>query len=494
MWAQRISCVILVIQAFTFPAAGEKTMDQLISDASQTLDMFAMPLHSDKGASLEVRVELDMLFTPRQWARIQQDQQRKKRHTGRYRRKAIRGEDYRWPRGIIPFEFDRMAYYWHDRAEIQKAMDVWQSHTCLRFVRATSYHRDKIRFTSGKGCASNVGRIGGTQKVVLAPGCRERKVVLHELGHALGFQHEQTRPDRDQHVTIVKENIPPQLLYNFRKFSVNHVDVRRVPYDYRSIMHYGARAFSINGRPTIRTKVAQFQDVIGTARNLSFLDIKLANILYKCHARCQGYKKCPPEGFMDKNCRCVCPGNPVQECTSSGRETDSGTDFRPTIRIKTEAKPTTTSTQSPVECRDQYRQCKVWAERGECGHRVNSVYMKAYCRRSCSLCNGGGRKTPVCRDKSDNCRFWRRQGHCTDRFVDYMRTECPLSCQHCRPHSPMAEEEPNGRSHRPMTSNENDDATDDVKDCGLTARPLTFIHVVVSVLAFFVPRVFVVSE
>ena len=66
-------------------------------------------------------------------------------------------------------------------------------------------------------------------------------MVIHELGHAIGFHHEQSRPDRDDHVTILKENILKGMEYNFGKYSEKVIPTRNISYDYTSVMHYGGK-------------------------------------------------------------------------------------------------------------------------------------------------------------------------------------------------------------------------------------------------------------
>uniref|UniRef100_A0A914RNU2 Peptidase M12A domain-containing protein n=1 Tax=Parascaris equorum TaxID=6256 RepID=A0A914RNU2_PAREQ len=70
------------------------------------------------------------------------------------------------------------------------------------------------------------------------------------------------RADRDDYVTILWENIQDGLSVasqpdQFAKYSLRIIDHLGAQYDYSSIMHYSATAFSKNGRNTIEPKQAK---------------------------------------------------------------------------------------------------------------------------------------------------------------------------------------------------------------------------------------------
>ena len=54
------------------------------------------------------------------------------------------------------------------------------------------------------------------QKLSLARGCHHATTAMHELFHALGFWHEQSRRDRDNYVNIIWSNIPSQYQSQFQ--------------------------------------------------------------------------------------------------------------------------------------------------------------------------------------------------------------------------------------------------------------------------------------
>ncbi|XP_072543061.1 hatching enzyme 1.2-like [Salminus brasiliensis] len=165
-----------------------------------------------------------------------------------------------------------------ERSVIAGAMATFHSKTCIRFVARTT-ETDYLSIENRDGCYSPVGRSGGKQVVSLnRNGCVYHGIVQHELNHALGFYHEQTRSDRDRYVRINWENINPAMQYNFNKENTNNLNT---PYDYSSVMHYGKTAFSINGLDSI-TPIPDASVKIGQRVDLSAIDILRINTLYKC--------------------------------------------------------------------------------------------------------------------------------------------------------------------------------------------------------------------
>ncbi|KAG0717237.1 Astacin [Chionoecetes opilio] len=159
-------------------------------------------------------------------------------------RAAILGSSYLWPGGQVPYVFGSSITS-GQRNLILDAMTDYHSLTCVRFVPRTSEH-DYIEIVSNdNGCWSYVGKIGGMQRVSLdVNGCMYRGTAVHELMHAVGFFHEQTRNDRDSYVIIHYENIIAGTSYNFDKDT--NWQYAGADYNYASIMHYGMYAFSTN--------------------------------------------------------------------------------------------------------------------------------------------------------------------------------------------------------------------------------------------------------
>ena len=80
-------------------------------------------------------------------------------------------------------------------------------------------------------CWSFIGRLywrKGAQSLSLGEKCNNKGIIMHELMHAVGFWHEQSRPDRDQYVEIIWENIKKGESYSsvIRRYLVRHIHVK----------------------------------------------------------------------------------------------------------------------------------------------------------------------------------------------------------------------------------------------------------------------------
>lgn len=182
---------------------------------------------------------------------------------------GIIGANFRWPDGKVPFVIGDAGV----RDRVEAAVDHWQRRTPFKFV-AQSSEPDFLSFQALDGCFSRVGRQGGMQVVSIGTDCSIGSAI-HEIGHALGLWHEQSRSDRDNFVRIVEENIDPEFLSNFAKHILDGEDLGA--YDFGSIMHYPATAFSVNDQPTIVTKDGQ---PIGQRNGLSKGDVASVRLMY----------------------------------------------------------------------------------------------------------------------------------------------------------------------------------------------------------------------
>ena len=100
--------------------------------------------------------------------------------------------------------------------------------------------------------------------------------TVHEIGHALGLWHEQSREDRNSYLRVVWENIEDDFKYNFDQHLSDGKDFG--DYDYESIMHYPAYAFSKNGEKTLIPLMDGVE--IGQRNHLSEKDIAAVKAMY----------------------------------------------------------------------------------------------------------------------------------------------------------------------------------------------------------------------
>ncbi|XP_062553843.1 zinc metalloproteinase nas-14-like [Armigeres subalbatus] len=205
---------------------------------------------------------------------------------GHHQRNALRLQAYKWPNGVVPYLFADSCDQQY-RSAVLDAMNVLHQATCVHFIPKTTEQIEHIQFGKSElGCGSNIGYRPDQRdplEVLLDDFCVGLPgAIQHELLHVLGLFHEHTRPDRDDYVEVLWDNIEPEFRRNFIKGTWDYMETFGLPYDFGSVMHYPSYAFARPG--TTETMVSKDNRTaqLGQTDGASELDLEKVRRMYKC--------------------------------------------------------------------------------------------------------------------------------------------------------------------------------------------------------------------
>ncbi len=197
-------------------------------------------------------------------------------------------EDMRlWPEAKVHFTVSAEMTQNEKRAILESVAEI-TGQTCISFTSCLRCRNRIFISRQGGGCWSGVlGMRKGVQKVNLGSGCWRKGTIIHELLHAIGFYHEQSRPDRDGHVTVSMDLIKSDWRSQF------HIYTGRLQaigdFDFGSVMMYPHKHAQVGihaNRPYMVPKYnkAANQRKMGQREGLSTEDVKKIKIAY-CKGR-----------------------------------------------------------------------------------------------------------------------------------------------------------------------------------------------------------------
>ncbi len=219
----------------------------------------------------------DVLLFPEQLTDTKADiDLEKEPDTGINEKLGLGGSVRKWTNNTIVYVIQGLSQ--SVRSELQRSMDEWSSKTNVSFKERTNESNYVTISSNGDSCNCGVATLGmnGSRGFIRLGTRSTAVVIIHEIGHTLGYIHEQNRSDRDNHIIINFENIQSGAENQFYKSNSATLVTR--DFDIKSTMMYGSYTFSKNGRPTITDLNGNVLPRRQAA--ISALDIEGTNSLY----------------------------------------------------------------------------------------------------------------------------------------------------------------------------------------------------------------------
>lgn len=212
-------------------------------------------------------------------------------------------EEVRWPNKVIPYIIDLPTFSPEEakaQSVIEEAVQKFNQAGCVTWVPRTNQN-GYIRIKGDKqSCDSLVGTYNWPdQPLHLYKGyCLTVETTLHEMMHAAGSMHEQSRlQDREFFISTIW----PRTFSAINFFGYQTTNARE--YDLGSVLQYNLYYFTLVD-PDLSYLVTNSHS------DLSFNDKAELNSFYGCADSCNNPPVCQNTGFVKQSggtCSCVCP-------------------------------------------------------------------------------------------------------------------------------------------------------------------------------------------
>lgn len=177
-----------------------------------------------------------------------------------------------WDNGVVYYTISP-SFTSQEIQIINDGINHFRQNTSIDFIATTNVSNRFVSIapsTIGINFSSSIGKktsTGTQQDIGLVPGGFDIGSVIHEIGHAIGFYHEQSRADRDNFISVIWDNIgsDPNDRWQYQTYNQQgRPGADLGAFDWQSIMLYSS------GSPLVTNPVYPYYTMVRAADQQPF--------------------------------------------------------------------------------------------------------------------------------------------------------------------------------------------------------------------------------